>query len=710
MMRLSLLALLASAGCIKSSATTCGDGHVCSPDRVCDEIHETCVFPDQLTSCQGMPDGTACSINRVPGGICKDMVCIPATCGDELVANGEVCDGADDIPDVGTCVDFAYDYGSLTCSELCTEGFDQCRRLGWQLRALSGGGRIGGIWEDGSDLWLANQGGVYRRRAGAWDPLIQPTGSAVWYHAIWAGGGHAFAVGNDGSVAHFDGTTWTSESVANGLQLFAVWGSSPTEVYVAGGKSGSSGGIWRYDGTSWSEMILPSGTPMIRGLWGTGGDVFAVGLAGTILRRTNAGLSWTVMGSPTSHDLMSVWGVSANTVFAVGNPPSTQPNGTAVILRMSSGVWTQMQIPPNTNELNAISGRSLNEIFAVGSRDGSNILYFDGVAWSPMVSTVSGGVLGLNAVYAGANGVYAAKRPSVFLEYGEAGWVEAPAAQSTIRGIWAAGPDYAIAVGDGLEYQEYNAGGWGSVPYPPCWGATNFVFDVWGAAQRDVWIVGPYGKMLHKTPLGLQCVDAPNAPKWIADVWGSGSDDVFAVGADGQGTEPNLLHFDGTAWSDWSDRVRPLAKTLSGVWGFSATDVFVTGDTKVLRYDGSMWRDTGLVTTHNLHAVWGSSATNVFAVGEAGAIFRFDGTTWTQMVVPFATTTPTNEAWRKVHGTGPNDVYVAGSRTLLRYDGTAWAPIARPVPTSVEAVFTVPGTVFSGGEGGVDARLIGRLQ
>jgi hypothetical protein len=203
--------------------------------------------------------------------------------------------------------------------------------------------------------------------------------------------------------------------------------------------------------------------------------------------------------------------------------------------------------------------------------------------------------------------------------------------------------------------------------------------------------------------------------KWITDIWGSGPTDVFAVGADGAGDNVNLLHYDGSMWTDWSDRAMPFATSLSGVWGFSSTNVYAVGiqkgvGGKVLHYDGATWSDAGLVTTEQLHAVWGSSPTDVFVVGTHGAIFHYNGTAWTPMFVPVGLTTPTDDTWVDIHGTGPNDVYVAGSRTLMRYDGKSWAPVQRLAPTSIEALWAVPGTVFTGGEAGVDARLIGSLQ
>src|SRR5262245_41038566 len=96
------------------------DGRVCPPDRGCDEVHHLCAFPDQLTTCSGLADGTTCMYDGgAKTGECLDMVCIAPLCGDNLVTSTELCDGA--TPAAGTCVDFNFDYGRLGCSSQCSE-------------------------------------------------------------------------------------------------------------------------------------------------------------------------------------------------------------------------------------------------------------------------------------------------------------------------------------------------------------------------------------------------------------------------------------------------------------------------------------------------------------------------------------------------------------------------------------------------------------
>jgi len=74
-------------------------------------------------------------------------------------------------------------------------------------------------------------------------------------------------------------SSWTVD-VAPVLPFTDVWGTSPSDVYAVG----DGGTILHYDGNSWSTMT--SGTTVVlNGVWGTSsGDVHVVGVYGTILR------------------------------------------------------------------------------------------------------------------------------------------------------------------------------------------------------------------------------------------------------------------------------------------------------------------------------------------------------------------------------------------------------------------------------------------
>ena len=74
-------------------------------------------------------------------------------------------------------------------------------------------------------------------------------------------------------------TSWTVE-VPAAPPLYDVWAVSSTDVFAVG----ESGTILHYDGTSWSPRErLP--VPDLQGFWGTSaGDVNVVGSWGVILR------------------------------------------------------------------------------------------------------------------------------------------------------------------------------------------------------------------------------------------------------------------------------------------------------------------------------------------------------------------------------------------------------------------------------------------
>ena len=76
------------------------------------------------------------------------------------------------------------------------------------------------------------------------------------------------------NILHYDGITWNEMSSGTTNQLYSVWGSSPSDVFVVG----DWGAILHYDGTAWRKMS--NGTVFQHfGIWGSSpSDVFAVGV------------------------------------------------------------------------------------------------------------------------------------------------------------------------------------------------------------------------------------------------------------------------------------------------------------------------------------------------------------------------------------------------------------------------------------------------
>jgi len=90
-----------------------------------------------------------------------------------------------------------------------------------------------------------------------------------------------WAVTDFGSVLHHNGSAWQVAQTVNTLPLEAVWGLSPSAIWIGG-----TGGLTRYDGTTWTvDTKLAAMTDKeVVAIWGTSEqNVWVAVTGGTIL-------------------------------------------------------------------------------------------------------------------------------------------------------------------------------------------------------------------------------------------------------------------------------------------------------------------------------------------------------------------------------------------------------------------------------------------
>jgi hypothetical protein len=186
-------------------------------------------------------------------------------------------------------------------------------------------------------------------------------------------------------------------------------------------------------------------------------------------------------------------------------------------------------------------------------------------------------------------------------------------------------------------------------------------------------------------------------------VWGASASDVYMANWVG------VWHFDGSRWAtvpelEWHG-------TLD-VYGFGAGDVWAVGPAgRILRYDGHAWSGERFdgdsvyaeplgvweVPRRNLYlwGVWGPAANDVFVAGDSGTVLHWNGAAWSRMA------TGTTAGLRRVWGSSGSDVYVSGEDgTLLHYDGSAWSRVAVPTTETLERIWgSSAGDVYVGGAG-----------
>ena len=136
---------------------------------------------------------------------------------------------------------------------------------------------------------LSSQGSVLHYDGSQWSAMT--SGSKTKLLAVWGSSASSvFAVGLNGVINHFDGAKWSSQMSNTGL--LAVGGTSATNTFAVGYQGrylryavGQHGTVVHYDGLGWQGGNV--GSPVyLYAVWGSGPkDLYVAGLDGVIMHR-----------------------------------------------------------------------------------------------------------------------------------------------------------------------------------------------------------------------------------------------------------------------------------------------------------------------------------------------------------------------------------------------------------------------------------------
>ena len=261
-----------------------------------------------------------------------------------------------------------------------------------------------------------------------------------------------FAVGQNGVILHYDGTSWRAESSGTTNALVGVWGTSANDVFAVGYSNfippGLGEVILHYDGTSWTPQLVYSGTLPYRlsAVWGSSPtDVYAVGTNGQFLHYD--GLSWTPGSTGSSVSLSAIWGTSSKDIFAVGGNSIVHYDGTR---------WTSDTVAGSgTPGLLGIGGSFAGNVFAVGT-----IL-------ECAHATGCTPTRGTSAKLCGT-------------------WIAETLSVRGLRRAWGASPTEIYAVGDSGTILRRDGQSWAALPV----GFTTNLSDIWGVPGGVLFAVG----------------------------------------------------------------------------------------------------------------------------------------------------------------------------------------------------------------------------
>jgi hypothetical protein len=239
-----------------------------------------------------------------------------------------------------------------------------------------------------------------------------------------------------------------------------------------------------------------------------------------------------------------------------------------------------------------------------------------------------------------------------------------------------------------------------------------------GSSGSDVWAVGDADFVGHWDGKAWTRVETGLENLRLTAVWAIGPNDAWAVGSFRDSGGGLTLHWDGKKWK------RSLAASFQAVWGSAADDVWAVGARAIAHFDGKDWRFVPPPQGNGERfpfflSVWGSGPNDVWASGYDGEdaqnrLWRWDGRSWARVAHPdVGPERPGGQpALFTVAGSGPTDVYVAGSgNAVLHWNGQGWKSLDSGLPPRggevLERVLVLGRDVWLAGRNGAVLRRSG---
>ncbi len=138
---------------------------------------------------------------------------------------------------------------------------------------------------------------------------------------------------------------------------------------------------------------------------------------------------------------------------------------------------------------------------------------------------------------------------------------------------------------------------------------------------------------------------------------------------------------------------------LNAILAFGANDIFVSSPASLLHWDGSNWTEkaffmTGIPFNGQVTKMWGTSGSNIYCVGSGGAIYFYNGSSWTK--IESGTTLPINDIYGAYNSATKQWEILAvasddANKKILRIQGTSVSPLPDAgLSNSLNGVWFVP--------------------
>jgi hypothetical protein len=330
-------------------------------------------------------------------------------CCDASYDDGDVPDGSGDTDSAAQDGDFYSAIFAVSSEDVFAVGpngrIEHFDGLAWTAMESPTSASLWGIWGDAHDNVLAVGDGanVIRWDGSGWHPM--DVFNYTDLYGIWGcADGGLFAVGDEGTIVRFDGEQWTPMPSGTNANLRGVWCASPDDVYAVG-EATEQGSVLHYDGATWNylgDVALDSASAQSpsylprHAVWGSSSsDVYVAG-EGTLVPFEDCygnvvehfdGVEWknVLVDECMEQSAEAVWGSSSTDVYVV--------SGAGEISHFDGEQWAEATRVSDVFQafVKDIKGVSSTEIYAAGGYNWGSLTApwqpelwrYDGAAWTP---------------------------------------------------------------------------------------------------------------------------------------------------------------------------------------------------------------------------------------------------------------------------------------------------------------------------------------
>jgi hypothetical protein len=357
---------------------------------------------------------------------------------------------------------------------------------------------------------------VWKRSDGSWERIYEDAPGDLYGIGGEASRSDFWAVGSNGTIVYYDGSTWEETDLGADVELRSV---THTGTYACG----NDGAVYfqKLNG-EWIDLGYANTDPLndIDGL--STGEVYAT--IGDSLMLWN-GDRWTGLASP-GYQLTSISAAAGDRIWIVARDEGGIGNfvwmwngstfqfgqqssmdrfnsiwcddaGDTVFVATDYGYvhkwppspWEWMEADPQHRDLLDVWGSSAHDVFAVGA-DGL-IVHYDGSGWTEMASGVTDALRAIDQTIAvGDNG-------AITLFDGSSWRAEDAGVATGLNAVCYIDENEIWAVGNGGVVIRYNGSDW--IRYQRALYTVDLM-SVWGPATDDVWFGGRDGYLLKLVP------------------------------------------------------------------------------------------------------------------------------------------------------------------------------------------------------------------